>query len=149
MPNADAPAPPWYAAGLRFECTRCGNCCSGAPGYVWVSDDEIAALARRLSLTPAQFTERHTRVLGRRRSLLEQPGGDCEFLRRQPAGLTTCAVHDVRPVQCRTWPFWRSNLESEETWVTTARECPGIGRGPTHPLPVIQAQKLAGVSRPL
>ena len=29
-------AEPWYRDGLRFECTRCGHCCTGAPGYVWV-----------------------------------------------------------------------------------------------------------------
>ena len=29
-------AEPWYRDGLRFACTRCGACCTGAPGYVWV-----------------------------------------------------------------------------------------------------------------
>ena len=36
---------PWYRDGLAFTCTRCGACCTGAPGYVWVDADEIAALA--------------------------------------------------------------------------------------------------------
>ena len=26
---------PWYADGLSFECTMCGNCCTGPPGAVW------------------------------------------------------------------------------------------------------------------
>ena len=36
---------PWYADGLSFTCTQCGNCCTGGPGYVWISDMEIDRLA--------------------------------------------------------------------------------------------------------
>src|SRR5262249_1390597 len=36
---------PWYQDGLRFECTRCGKCCSGFPGFVWVSEAELQAIA--------------------------------------------------------------------------------------------------------
>ena len=36
---------PWYRDGLRFECSQCGDCCTGAPGYVWVNKEEIASLA--------------------------------------------------------------------------------------------------------
>ena len=39
---------PWYAAGLRFFCTQCGDCCSGAPGFVWVNEEEIAAEQRNM-----------------------------------------------------------------------------------------------------
>ena len=41
-------ADPWYQDGLRFTCTRCGNCCTGAPGYVWVTPAELEALAAHL-----------------------------------------------------------------------------------------------------
>ena len=33
--------------GLRFECTQCGDCCTGAPGYVWVNKAEISAWPTR------------------------------------------------------------------------------------------------------
>ena len=36
---------PWYHEGLSFTCSQCGDCCTGAPGYVWVNNEEIAALA--------------------------------------------------------------------------------------------------------
>ena len=55
---------PWYREGLRFRCTRCGNCCRGA-GNVWASDDEIAALAERLELSDADVRNRYTRRAGR------------------------------------------------------------------------------------
>jgi len=27
---------PMYKDGLRFECQRCGSCCRGEPGVVWM-----------------------------------------------------------------------------------------------------------------
>jgi Fe-S-cluster containining protein len=129
---------PWYAEGLRFSCTRCGNCCSGAAGYVWVDHREIAAIAHLLGLTAEQFEAHHTRRVGTRRSLLELPGGDCEFLERDPTGRTRCRIHAVRPMQCRTWPFWESNLRSPRTWRLAARDCPGMSQDGHHPLSVIQ-----------
>ena len=44
-------ADPWYADGLRFECTQCGDCCSGEPGYVWVDEDEIESMGTIVRLT--------------------------------------------------------------------------------------------------
>ncbi len=134
-----ASTPPWYAEGLKFACTRCGNCCSGAPGYMWVGPEESRAIARHLGLSVEQFEQAHTRRAGRRQSLLELPDGDCEFLVRQADGRTLCAIHPARPVQCRTWPFWKSNVASARAWERSARSCPGMNHGKHHPLEVIQA----------
>ncbi len=139
----------WYAQGLRFECTLCGRCCSGAPGYVWVTPEDIERLGAHFGLTPGEFETRHTRRVGYGVSLLEKPGGDCEFLQRLADGTTRCTVHKLRPVQCRTWPFWKSNLRSPQSWERTAAECPGIGRGLVHPLPVMQAALHDNGDRPL
>src|ERR1700687_5119786 len=35
----------WYKDGLRFTCTKCGHCCTGDPGFVWVSDADLTAIA--------------------------------------------------------------------------------------------------------
>ena len=53
----------WYKDGLRFDCTQCGKCCGGAPGYCWVSEDEIHALAERLGMEVEAFRRRYTRVI--------------------------------------------------------------------------------------
>ncbi|TWT43987.1 Flagellin N-methylase [Phycisphaerae bacterium RAS1] len=151
QPAPDSPAAdsPWYRAGLKFSCTQCGNCCAGAPGYVWVSRDEIAALGALFNLSPDEFEARHTRKVGFRRSLLERRGGDCEFLRHDPDGKRRCGVYAARPVQCRTWPFWGSNLESADAWRYAGRGCPGIDKGEHHPLPVIQGVLELNAGRPL
>lgn len=130
---------PWYSGGLSFACIRCGNCCGGTPGYVWVSVPEIIQIAEHLRMEPSEFERLHVRRAERRRSLLEHENGDCEFLVRHADGKTGCRIHSVRPVQCRTWPFWKSNLDSRPAWKAAAKGCPGIGQGPHYPLPVIEA----------
>ncbi len=60
-------------------------------------------------------------------SLKEKENFDCIFL--SEAG---CSVYDARPEQCRTYPFWASVLEDQESWDAEARSCPGIGKGKSH-----------------
>jgi Fe-S-cluster containining protein len=124
---------PWYAEGLSFTCTQCGNCCTGAPGYVWISDEEIGRLARHLNLTEKETIERYGRKIGDRISLQERrsPQGlyDCIFLKADERGRRTCTVYPVRPLQCRTWPFWHGNLASSEMWKLASHRCPGIDQG--------------------
>jgi Fe-S-cluster containining protein len=117
---------PWFASGLRFSCTQCGDCCTGAPGYVWVNQQEIDGLAARLGLEVEEFERRYVRRVGIRKSLVEFPNGDCVFL----DGTTRkCTVYEDRPRQCRTWPFWESNVRTPEAWQQTCAACPGSGRG--------------------
>lgn len=129
---------PWYHAGLRFECTGCGDCCTGAEGYVWVRRGEIAVLADGLGMTVEDFEARYVRRVEARKSLIELPGGDCVFF---DPDLRRCKVYQFRPHQCRTWPFWESNLESRRTWGETRAACPGCGKGPLYTLEEIEPRK--------
>jgi Fe-S-cluster containining protein len=126
---------PWYRDGLAFECTRCGACCTGAPGYVWVSIEEIEQLARFQNQSVDEFSTRFVRQVGSRFSLIEKPGGDCIFWNKEMG----CTVYAARPVQCRTWPFWPENVESEEDWDQVRSICPGSGRGQLFTIEQIQA----------
>ncbi len=136
--NHQPPATPWYADGLRFKCTGCGDCCTGSPGYVWVTQKEIDALAEHLNITPAACEKKHVRNIGIRRSLIELPQSyDCIFL---DAKTRKCEVYEARPRQCRTWPFWKSNVRSKETWQETCEACPGSGKGKLYQLEQIEEQ---------
>jgi Fe-S-cluster containining protein len=126
---------PWYRDGLSFECTRCGACCTGAPGYVWLNAEEIARLAEYRSETVEQFTKQFVRRVGQDYSLIEKPGGDCIFWDKT-AG---CTVYPARPVQCQTWPFWPDNIASPEAWESVKRVCPGSGQGQWFSLEEIEA----------
>jgi len=126
MPATDPEtSDPWYRDGLAFECTKCGACCTGAPGYVWVDAAEVVALARFRGVSPEEFSRAFVRRVGNRYSLIERPGGDCVFWDRK-AG---CTVYPARPVQCQTWPFWPENVETPEDWEHVTGVCPGSGRG--------------------
>ncbi len=127
---ADGPAEPWYKDGLPFACTRCGHCCTGTPGYVWVNDEEIAALAKARGDKTNEFAAVYTRPSHGKRTLREKANGDCVFWE---AG-RGCTVYAVRPRQCRTWPFWESNLTSPEAWQETVAVCPGSGVGELIPV---------------
>jgi Fe-S-cluster containining protein len=116
---------PWYRDGLRFTCTRCGNCCTGEPGYVWISPEELAALADYLEQPVEQVFARNVRVVNNEMSLVERPGGDCVFWDREKG----CTVYPVRPTQCRTWPFWESTTRTKADWKRTQATCPGAGNG--------------------
>ena len=126
---------PWYQDGLAFECTRCGACCTGAPGYVWVNAEEIARLAEFRGETVEQFSRRYVRQVGSDYSLTEKPGGDCVFWDKQSG----CTVYAARPVQCQTWPFWPENVESPAAWKRVQRGCPGAGRGQLFTIEQIRA----------
>ena len=115
---------PWYREGLRFGCTRSGNCCRGE-GYVWVDEREVAVLARHLNMDVDTFEKVYTRKVGKGRSLRDQANEDCIFY----AQGTGCQVYEARPTQCQTWPFWRNNIETEQSWDETKARCPGAGSG--------------------
>jgi uncharacterized protein len=129
---------PWYQEGLRFECTGCGDCCSGEPGHVWVDREEIARIAAHLGMGVEQFERRFVRSVGRRKSLVEYPDGDCIFLEPETR---RCSVYAVRPVQCRTWPFWTSNLRSPKSWEATCQACPGSGTGTLYSIAEIEQRR--------
>lgn len=128
----------WYADGLKFECTQCGDCCTGAPGFVWVNDSEIAALAQQLGLPIAEFVKKYVRQVGEKQSLVEFDNGDCVFFDSE---LRNCKVYEARPLQCRTWPFWDSNLRSATAWKRTCSVCPGSGQGQLYTLGQIEERR--------
>lgn len=132
----------WYTDGLAFDCTMCGNCCTGPAGYVWFNEKEGAEMARTLGLSEADFRRRFARKVGDRWSLAERrtPHGlDCVFLDRETMpGKALCRVYQARPTQCRTWPFWPENLHTPDSWERAGRNCPGINQGPLIPIEEIR-----------
>jgi hypothetical protein len=133
LDSSAAPEDPWYSKGLQFTCTQCGNCCTGGPGFVWISRREIVRLAEFLKITRQEVIEKYCRKIAGRLSLNEfrnpRDGGyDCVFLKEQ-GSRRSCTIYPVRPLQCRTWPFWTSNLQSPQSWKFAGRKCPGMDQG--------------------
>jgi Fe-S-cluster containining protein len=121
----------FYAEGLRFECTRCSRCCRHAPGFVFLSLEDLKRLADAALVSPLQFVQRYcreVRVIGIPRiSLRERDNYDCILW--QEGG---CSLYAARPLQCRSYPFWSGNVSSPESWAAVSAECPGVGQGRLH-----------------
>jgi hypothetical protein len=127
---------PFYAAGLRFSCTRCSRCCRGGPGYVFLSKEDLRRLLVRFKLDFASFFREYCTLVdsgeGMALSLREVARGiadgtatfDCILW-----GNEGCAAYESRPVQCSTYPFWASIVDSKASWREEARSCPGIETG--------------------
>ena len=131
---------PWYAeSGFEINCSQCGDCCTGAPGYVWINKEEISELARVAGFEDVeQFEDQYVRKVGIRKSLKEFPNGDCVFFDNKSR---KCQVYEARPRQCRTWPFWDSNLKSPEAWQATCEICPGSGQGKVYSIEEIETRR--------
>jgi uncharacterized protein len=130
-------APPWYAEGLRFECQSCGRCCGGGPGYVWVDEADLREIASRLGQDAEEFRRAYVRNLWRGMSLREKSNYDCVLL----DGSGRCTAYEARPVQCRNWPFWPSNLRDPSDWMEASERCPGIGIGPLFSFEYIETRR--------
>ena len=113
----------FFDQGLSFECQRCGACCTGAPGTIYVAPEEIGPMAGCLRLDLSDLIARYLYPYQDSYSIKEDARGDCLFFQ---AG---CTIYPVRPFQCRSFPFWFRNVRSESHWRETARQCPGIGHG--------------------
>ncbi len=125
----------WYKDGLKFTCTQCGDCCTGEPGFVWISEEELEEIATVLKISVDQARLKYTRLFEGNMSLKEYKNGDCIFLHPETRG---CTVYNARPIQCRTWPFWNSNIATPETWEEVKHECPGAGCGQLYDLEQIE-----------
>ena len=72
----------FYAKGLKFECTGCGECCrarNGKPSWVYVTIDERRRLAAHLKMRTSSFTRRYCEK-PHGFYHLRNPASDCLFL---------------------------------------------------------------------
>ena len=124
----ESPARPPADRGLRFECTQCGKCCwtRGEYSHVYLTADDLSALARALGLSVGQARERYTFRDENGWTELDFSGGRCVML---DGDTNLCTVYESRPTQCRTVPFWPEMIR-RGAWTQEARRiCEGVGNG--------------------
>ena len=117
----------YMQADLRFSCTQCGQCCATAGDYyVYLSNEESERIRASLQLSPAWFRRRYLQRLDNGEQVLASGRNErCIFL--DSSG--KCRVYAVRPVQCRTYPFWPELVNSAAAWLRESRRCEGINQG--------------------
>jgi Fe-S-cluster containining protein len=119
--------------GLRFECTRCGACCT-RPGPVYLPAPDLRRLAAFLELAPGVFRRRYEVRQLDGMDAVDPDEGPCPFHDDERG----CTVYEARPTQCRTFPFWPEIVSRRRSWERAARDCEGIGHGRRHPVHEIE-----------
>ena len=118
----------FYENGLNFECTQCSKCCRFDPGYVFLSYDDLDRLISYLNLSETEFIEKYCRKVNmgdsNRLSLIEKSNFDCIFWKNGG-----CEIYEARPLQCRSYPFWKPFLVDKKSWDSESLSCPGMNQG--------------------
>ena len=138
----------FFSDGLQFDCTRCQRCCRVDTGYVFLSETDLRNLSKFLNLSVREIISRYCREVKigniSRLSLKEEINFDCVFWKDDG-----CTVYSERPLQCRTFPFWSSNVFDEKTWQEAGKDCPGIDIGPFHSAKKISFLLQSRIKEPL
>ncbi|MCD4680646.1 MAG: YkgJ family cysteine cluster protein [Bacteroidales bacterium] len=118
----------YYKDGLQFSCSGCGYCCREEPGFVFLSNNDLLNLQTYFSLEKKELIDTYCRIVNmgnfKMLSLKESRNNDCIFL-----GENICQVYKARPLQCRSYPFWSTLMDNEDSWLDESKNCPGIGHG--------------------
>jgi len=106
-------------------CHSCGGaCCRGESGYIWTKYQEMQNIATFLDMNLETFTQNYIKKVKHRYSLVEKKISEddyaCIFFDTEKL---QCSIYPVRPLQCRTFPFWEQFKNNQEE---VRRECPGI-----------------------
>lgn len=82
-------------------------------------------MAEMLGLLPAEFRARF-KVKRDSRSGMRyfdaEHGKGCPLLTAEGR----CSVHERKPSQCSSWPFWPELVADEVEWAEAKKMCPGI-----------------------
>jgi len=114
----------WEKEPLRFECQAdCFKCCT-KPGIVYFDKASIENAAKILKIS-SELLKKEFLLWDDGHWVHEVGNGDpCAFL--VPEG---CSIHNGKPIQCRSYPFWKENMTSKSMWSLVGAFCPGIGFG--------------------
>ena len=98
---------------------------------MFLSENDLGKLAAELKMENNRFIKTYCRwvtdINGKEvLSLREKSNKDCILWD------SGCSLYSVRPLQCSTFPFWKSIAASAQTWKIAASGCPGMNTGKLH-----------------
>jgi len=106
---------------IKFDPAKCqecgGKCCRGEAGFIWLSKEEIDKIADFLKAKPQDLMGTCVKKVGKKYTIKDIAYKNeriCFFFDTQNKN---CSIYKVRPMQCKTFPFWkgitREYLEKE------------------------------------
>ncbi len=116
-----------------FKCTRCGRCCHyGKNEYVKITKREYSIIGKYLNVSPEAMLKQYAKIVGKD-ILLRRKNYKCILLVHN-----ACSIQSVKPVQCKTWPYWKENYHKLKFKRHVMVKCKGIMKGGrTHPQPAL------------
>jgi uncharacterized protein len=129
--------------GFSFSCQRCGECCIGFEGYVFLYEKEILRIANKLGISLQDCISKYTDVINSEYKILnksfnytkkkvflnslvlkqDDESGACVFLDMDSK---KCRIYEVRPYQCRSYPKWHTLMTKEKEFKEAKEKCPGF-----------------------
>lgn len=109
---------------LEFSCTGCGICCK-EKGYVFFTDDDIAKASRYLNINPISFIQKYLNFDEQYGYFIKVDDEQmCHFLDEN----NKCIIHNAKPTQCRTFPYWKEYMDKNGNLIAGKfdRPCPGV-----------------------
>jgi uncharacterized protein len=104
----------------RFDCTQCGTCCRGEGG-IYLAEEEIERIACFLNLSCKEFLKQFCISKNGKIYIHIREDGYCHFSKEG-----RCSIHEVKPVPCRQWPFFKPMLADQANWETARNSCPAL-----------------------
>ena len=117
----------FFKKGIKFKCQGSSNCCvsRGSYGFVYLSKKDLIKIAKYLNVSINLFKKKYCQYSDGYLHLKEiNINGNCQFLENKK-----CSIYTARPMQCRTWPFWKENMNTKKWNNELINFCPGIGKG--------------------
>ena len=127
----------FYNQGLKFECAGCGECCRLPGGGVEVAISEAREIAAYLNISYNSFVNEYCISDEDGLKIKDNDLQHCIFLEHG-----RCKIYEVRPLQCRTFPFWPENIKSQYRWNLLKDFCPGIDSGRHYSIDRIEGIRL-------
>jgi len=90
------------------KCKECGGkCCIGKAGNIWITVQEIPRLMQFLKVGFDELRDKYIEKRGYRFSIkevkIDTDNYRCVFF---DMDTKECSIYEIRPIQCRTFPFW-------------------------------------------
>ena len=96
------------------------------PGAVFLTEEDFEAIRIHLNIEAIKLLSTYCRGLEKAEGLVvalkEKANFDCIFWDKG------CTIYSVRPLQCRTFPYWPFLVESFSDWENEKYRCKGIGQ---------------------
>ena len=108
-----------------FQCTQCGECCTGFGG-TYMTPEDVVRIAAYLGVGEEQFLDESCQMVDGMPVIAVGKDGRCVFFKGN------CSIHTVKPRMCCAWPFIEAVERAPSNWDLMADACEGIQTGVPH-----------------